>query len=386
MTDQDPPVHAARTLSLYEGGVTDVHAGHAGFVFTCGQHDDRLSLHDTNSGEVVITLDTPSEGPTCVAVAPDGVKAAYGTTSGAVYIWDVLYPVSMESFRPDEETRSSVTALAWHPRGHVLAVATASGTIYLWDFVVGALLYPLPAHDTTVTAVAWTANGRLLVSTGEDGLLRVWNPRNVDNLGELSTQSENATDAKWHSGPIRALDTLSDMSRVAMSGSDDGSVLLSVLKPETLCGVFHVMPSHKSPVSAVKFAPLDSPKPLRSASADTDGIVQLFDMDRRLPMGHFTHKGSSVTQLAFSHDADALFSAAGTAVVAWDSRVAPDEERPVTFSCDVPVSRFALTNAGKGLVIACDDGKLRVFDVRYPSAELRTPDVDSSQHLVKPIL
>lgn len=362
-----------RTLTLYEGVVTDVHVGHGGFVFSCGQHDNRLSLHDTNSGEVVITLDTPSEGPTCVSVAPDGVKAAYGTSTGAVFIWDVLYPVSMESFRPDEETRSPITALAWHPRGHVLAVATASGTVFLWDFVVGTLLFQVPAHESPVTAVAWTANGRLLVTTGEDALMRIWNPRTVDNLGELSSDSELKPDLKWHTGPIRALDTLSDMSRVAISGSDDGSVLLSVLKPGVMCEVFHVMPSHKTSVTAVKFAPLDSPKPLRSASADSDGIVRLFDMDRRLPIGHFNHNKFQVTQLAFSSDADTLFSAAGKAVIAWDARIAPDEEQPVTFDCDAPVTRFAITNNGRGLAVACKDGKLRVFDVRNRSGQPESP-------------
>lgn len=384
MSDYDPPAPVVRTLTLYEGVVTDVHVGHGGFVFSCGQHDDRLSLHDTNSGQVVITLDTPSEGPTCVSVAPDGIKAAYGTSTGAVFIWDVLYPASMESFRPDEETRTPITALAWHPRGHVLAVATASGTIYLWDFVVGTLLFPVPAHELPVTAIAWTANGRLLVSTAEDALMRVWNPRTVDNLGELSAESEHKPDVKWHTGPIRALDTLSDMSRVAISGSDDGSVLLSVLKPGVMCEVFHAMPSHKSPVTAVKFAPLDSPKPLRSASADSDGVVQLFDMDRRLPIGHFNHNGSPVTQLAFSSDADTLFSAAGEAVVAWDARVALEEERPVTFACDVPVTRFALINDGRGIVAACRDGKLRVFDVRNRSEQSEST-VDAANNPLKPI-
>lgn len=372
-----------RTLTLYEGVVTDVHVGHGGFVFSCGQHDNRLSLHDTNSGEVIITLDTPSEGPTCVSVAPDGIKTAYGTSTGAVFIWDVLSPGTMESFRPDEETRSPITALAWHPRGHVLAVAAASGTVFLWDFVVGTLLSRVYAHEAPVTAVAWTANGRLLVSIGEDALMRIWNPRTVDNLGELSTDSEQKPDLRWHSGPIRALDTLWDMSCVAISGSDDGSVLLSGLKPGVMCEVFHAMPSHKSPVTAVKFAPLDSPKPLRAASADSGGIVQLFEMDRRLPMGHFNHNKAPVTQLEFSSDADTLFSAAGKAVIAWDARVAPDEEQPVNFACDAPVTRFAITNNGRGLAVACKDGKLRVFDVRRRS-EQSDSNVDVTTDPPKP--
>lgn len=375
MADVDPPVTPVRTLPLYKAAASAVRTGHAGFVFSCSEGDDKLCLHDTNSGDPIISLDAPAENPTMVAVSSDAEKAAYGTTTGAVYVWDVLYPTSMESFRPDDDAVSEVTSLAWHPRGHVLAVATASGTVYLWDLVVGALLYPLPAHAGRATAVAWTANGRLLVTVGDDAALRVWNPRNVDNLGELTSESEDKPDVKWHTSPIRALDTLYDLSRVAVSGADDGSVLLSVLKPEAMCGVFHVMTPHKAAISAVRFAPLDSPKPLRAASAAVDGSVHLFDMDRRLPMGRFSHKRGPVRQLTFSGHADILFSAAADTVVAWDARVAPDEERPVTFGVDSPaVSSFALINSGSGLVTACGDGCLRVYDVRYPYGEV--PPVD----------
>lgn len=375
MAEEDPPVMPVRALPLYKGAVTDIRTGHAGFVFSCSETDDKMCLHDTNSGDSIIMLDAPSENPTCVAVSADAEKAAYGTFSGAVYVWDVLYPTSMESFRPDEDSFSEVTNLAWHPRGHVLAVATASGTVYLWDLVVGTLLFPLPAHTGRATTVAWTANGRLLVTGGADAALRVWNPRNVDNLGELTAESENKPDVRWHSSPIRALDTLADLSRVAISGSDDGSVLLSVLKPESMCGVFHVMTPHKAPVSAVCFAPLDSPKPLRASSASFDGSVHLFDMDRRLPMGRFSHKAGPVRQLTFSAHADVLFSAAADTVIAWDSRVAPEEERPVTYGGDCgTVAAFALVNSGTGLVTACADGSLCVYDVRHPSGHVSSVD------------
>lgn len=381
MTPDDPPLSPVRSTAAYDGGGADaVVTGHASFVFSCSKRANKMSLHDTNTGDQVIALDAPTQSPSCIAVAADGVKAAYGTATGAVYVWDVMYPSSMESFRPEEDAGSEVTALEWHPRGHVLAVATAAGNLYLWDLVVGALLYPVIAHEGPIASVKWTANGRLLVSVGkEDGVLRVWNPRNVDQLGEISELSElNKDELRWHSSGIRCLDTLDDMSRVAATGGADGTVLLSVLKPESLCGVFHAMPAHASgvPVTAVRFAPLTSPKPLRSASASKDGIIQLFDMDRRLPMGKFDHC-KEVVQLEFSENADVLFSAAGDTVRAWDARVAPEEESPVTFGPEANVTSFAITNAGASLVTACDDGKLYSFDMRYPAGEAPSTQVDT---------
>ncbi|PXF47325.1 POC1 centriolar protein-like [Gracilariopsis chorda] len=366
-----PPQIPSRTLRAFSAPASALQNGHAGFVFSCSRAADKLSLHDTNSGDRIISLDAPAQRPSRIAVSADGVKCAFATATGAVYIWDVLYPTSMESFRPDEDNSSPVTDLAWHPRGHVLAVATEAGNIYLWDHVVGALLFPLPAHTGSISAVRWTAHGRLLVTVGaSDTLLRVWNPRNVNNLADVSASSEHTTPAKWHVGGITCLDTLQDMSRVAITGAPDGSVLLSVLKPESQCGVFASMNSHDAPVHCVRFAPIGSPRPLRSASAADDGSIHLFDMERRLPMGKFSHANKPVVQLEFSHHADVLFSAAGDTVIAWDARVAPEEEPPITFGAHQhAVNSFALVNSGANLVTACEDGMLRTYDMRYPSGE-----------------
>lgn len=414
MSDIDPPELPKRSIPIYKSPASCVRTGGNGaFVFSCSAEDHKLCLHDTTSTESIISLDAPTDNPLLIAVSADAEKAAYATNTGAVYIWDALYPSSMESFRPDEDAVCDIHAISWHPRGHVLAVATASGHLYLWDFVVGTLLYPVSAHEGAITAAQWTANGRLLVTVGVDATLRVWNPRNVDQVGEINASTEDNNNkalslsaiisnssssnqnksnnsgnsntsgstqtshnnlhhmtAQWHTGPIRCLDTLADMSRVAITGSDDGSVLLSVLKPESMCGVFHAMMSHRAPVTDVRFAPLHT-KPLRAASGAADGSIHLFDMDRRLPMGSFQQQSHRINQLTFSHSADVLFAAAGPTVIAWDARVAPDEERPVTFGGhDHHVKAFALIDNGAGLVTACHDGLLRVYDVRYPAGEV----------------
>lgn len=379
MAPDDVPQMPIREIAAFESNASAVCTGHGGFVFSCSKSAHVLALHDSNTGDKVVSLEVPAQSPSCIAVSHDGVKCAYGTAAGTVYLWDVIYPTSMESFLPEENFTAAITHLSWHPRGHVLAVATTAGYLYLWDLVVGALLYPVPAHDGPISAVKWTDNGRLLVTAGgTDSTLRIWNPRNVDNLAELSAEAELSPKVKWHTSGINALDTLYDRSRVAISGANDGSVLLSAVKPETaMCGVFHSMTSHTSPVSAVCFAPIESPKPLRAASAATDGSLHLFDMDRLLPMGKFMHS-SEVKQLEFSSHADVLFSAAGDTVMAWDARVAPEEENPVTFAGHpAPVDAFSITNHGASLVTACQDGVLRSFDMRYPAGDAPVFSVDA---------
>lgn len=376
-------------FELYEkkdGGVDAIAVGHSGFVFSVSRKANCMALHEVNESAEVVSLDAPDQTPSCVAVAHDRVKVAYGTNTGAVFQWDVMYPTSMESFRTEEsESAGPVTCLAWHPRGHVLAAASKSGVVHLWDMVVGALLFPFACHEGNVVGVSWTASGRMLLTAGVDGALRAWSPRNVDFLGSVtadddkddadegkktSERSPALSSVKWHTKPLTCLDAMDDNSRVAVTGSEDGSVLLSVLKPEQGCGVFHAMQSHKRPVSAVRFSSLDCPKPLRAASGASDGSIHLFDLDRRLPMGSYTHKGGAVTKLEFTDSADVLFSCGNSTVRAWDARVAPEEEPPIVFGGhNAKVNDFGIVNDGATLAAACDDGKLRLFDMRYPHGD-----------------
>ena len=374
------PLIPIKTLKLYSTCASAIQTGNAAFVFTCSKVDNRLSLYDTTSGDKIIDLEAPNEQPSQIAVSSDGAKAAFGTNTGAIYIWDVMYPTSMESFRPQADNCSTITCLSWHPRGPVLAVGTNTGDLYLWDMVIGTLLYTIPAHEGSISNIAWTANGRMLVSTGaQDSALRVWNSRNMDSIAQLSNNQNDTTvvsgDVQWHTNGITSMDILQDMSRVTLTGGGDGSVLLSVLKQETMCGVFHQMQSHKNTsISAVRLASLESPKPLRAASAAEDGSIHLFDMDRRLPMGKFVHREEKVKQLEFLDTADVLFSAAGDTVIAWDARVSPDEELPITFSNNgVQITQFAFTNGNKNIVCAGTDGVLRCFDIRIPYVSL--PDL-----------
>lgn len=384
--------------------ITALETGKAGFVFTASAGADKMTLHDVNEGAEVVTLDAKGQAPSSVAVSHDAVKVSFGTTAGAVYIWDMLYPTAMESFRTEDALAAGpIAAMAWHPRGHVLAAASEAGVVHIWDMVVGALLFPVPCHDGPIAGMTWSGNGRLLLTAGaaggdagNTGALRAWSPRDVEFMGsvaaddsEESSGGDNKSSGElrqasvsWHKAPLTCLDAMVDMSRVAVTGAADGSVLLSVMKPEQGCGVFHAMPSHSSAVTDVRFSPLDCPKPLRAASAAADGTISLFDMDRRLPMAKFTHGDGKapVKKVLFNETADVLFSGGGSTVMAWDARVAPEEAAPIDFGGHGKgVSDFTIANRGASIVAACGDGKLRLYDMRYPAGDAPVIELGSGE-------
>ncbi len=352
-----------------ENGPMYVSPGTGFFSFAGDARTGKVGLWDLKSGESMVQHQLKDDDrPSCVATAHDACKGAFGTASGEIFIWDVCFPAVLESFSsgpPD-----AVTSLSWHPRGHVLAAGNASGKLTVWDMILGSPAFQT-SHGAEITGLKWSGHGRQLISIGTDNELKLWNTRRAE-VSAIIDGSADKTPDSWHTGGITCIDTLPDMSRVALTGGADGTAFLSVLKPNEKEGIgpFCSLPKHTDAVSAVVMGPLECKKPLRCATGGKDKSIKLFDMEMKLQMGMFVHKGDDgVSQLEFNHNGDVLFSSAGNSVVAWDSRAVKEEEPEVTFETDSPVSSFCIANDGASIIIGCDDSKLRCFDVRYPTGD-----------------
>lgn len=351
-----------------ENGPMFVSPGTGVFSFAGDSRTGKVGLWDLKSGESMVQHELKNDDkPTCVATAFDSGKGAFGTESGEIFIWDVCFPAVLESFKsglPDAN-KDPVTSLSWHPRGHVLAAGSESGVLTVWDMVLGSPAFQT-SHGSKITDVKWSAHGRQVISVGTDNELKVWNSRRGEIDGVI-----DGKDGKWHDGGIACMDTLPDLSRVALTGGVDGTAFLSVLKPNEKEGLgqFSELPKHTDAISAVVMGPLECTKPLRCATASKDNTVRLFDMEMKIQMGMFAHggeDGDGVSQLEFNHNGEVLFSAADNSVVAWDSRAVKEEAPEVKFETDSKVTSFCIANDGASIIIGCDDSKLRCFDMRYP--------------------
>lgn len=342
--------------------------------------------------------------PTCVSTAFDYGKGAFGTSSGEIFIWDVSFPAVFESFRTElhkkqQETPSTdnpmpagdgITCMSWHPRGHVLATGSTAGNLTVWDMCLGNPAFGIPkAHGDTITSLTWTGHGKQLITVSSDNELRLWNSRRSEIIGVIEGKEKPEM---WHTGGITVVDALPDLSRVALTGGKDGTTFLSVLKPgeKEGMGVFSALSKHASEITAVKMGPLECAKPMRCTSASKDGQIHLFDMERKLPMAKFLHETDStgdndtgVVQLEFNNNGDVLFSAAGNCVKAWDSRAVKDEMPEISFDTDSKVSSFSISNDGSNIMLGCQDGSMRCFDMRYPVGNPPlAPDMPNIRQLI----
>jgi len=80
--------------------------------------------------------------------------------------------------------KGDIRAVALSPDGTRAAVGTRSGSLEIWN-VTGQKLHTLPAHTASISSVAFSENGQRLISASADTTAIVWDPTSGQRLAEL---------------------------------------------------------------------------------------------------------------------------------------------------------------------------------------------------------
>ena len=332
---------------------------------------------------------------TAVAFSPD--EKYLGTASeGFSAVWEIETGVCSDTLRNDLEDYS----IAFSSDGRLVATAGRDVFVKIWERPK-KLLQRLRGHTNTIKKIAFSGNGRRLGSASFDGTLRVWE-REEDGIAfnELVTISSGQAGAQWglsfdYSGSLLASASDDGTARIwstslgkelwtlerkgvkinklsynregtelAIASGDEWSGLAEIInarKGET-GGSFY----HPSAVNGVAF----SPDGTRLATASDDGRLRIWhlsspEMDPKILEGH---EGTDVA-VAFSKDGTRLVSVGSDSVArVWN----PDSgEMTALFRHDDAVHDASFSPDGVRLAVACEDGKVWLWDV--PSQEfLRT--------------
>jgi WD40 repeat protein len=213
------------------------------------------------------------------AVRADGsILASAGTPNRAIYLWDLK---TQTNFIPDSLTisatgRRRVSALAWSEDGSQLAAGYAGGSVHVFSKDGWKETLSPEGLTGVVSALAWSPDGKQLAAGGAD-------PGQGNNL------------LLWELG--------------------------STEQP----AVFFLA-GHTSTVTSAAF----SPDGKTLASADSAGIVRLWDPATREPAGKpLESLGAGVLSLAFSPNGNQLYAVTerGT-VIRWDLRALSKNTSP----------------------------------------------------------
>jgi len=222
--------------------------------------------------------------------SPDGKRIVTGSRDGQLCVWDTTGDAPLKT----AQTSGPVQACVFNFDGTRLATSTEGGKIQFWNAESWELATSQPqdqdswAAEDKVRLLTFTSTGKRLLAVvqNEQGLrqARVWDAETGRSLPDLPTRWGNATVA------------VSPRSEVVLTGESDGIVQLldldsASLKPTLL--------QHNDAVEAVAFSPGDGRTLLTGSQ---DGTARLWDAATTAPLCPPLQHPGPVEGVAFAPD------------------------------------------------------------------------------------
>jgi len=288
----DLPGHAEGTNCLAFPAAPSAAAGLA-----TGGQDGAVKFWDTAAGQHTGTAELGGAWVEHLAWRPGPERSAISGQPSAPILFAAAGKnlVALKSdgtvvhrFAPAPKT---ISAMALPPAGGCVAVAHFGG-VELWD-ADDFLPQKKLAYGNGIHALVWSPDARWLVSGNQDPSVHLWIPEQDIELH-----------MSGYEGKVKHL-TFDHTSRwLATSGGRDACVWdCSGDGPE---GREPAMLPHEAPVCAVAFQRHHG----LLASGSTDGVVQLWSPDRKMPLRATVRMPAAATKFAWS--ADDRYLAIGT--------------------------------------------------------------------------
>ncbi len=137
----------------------------------------------------------------CLAVSPDGRRAASGSEDGTVRLWDLATAREVQSFQGH---KGAVWSVAIAADGRRLLSGGEDGTVRLWDGETGKEVRRYAGHRRPVRRAAFLSEDRVRACSVEDGLVTTWDEQTGARLGQVRITSASPTVAFSADG-LRAL-------------------------------------------------------------------------------------------------------------------------------------------------------------------------------------
>jgi len=282
-------------LQRHHQGVRDVSVLTTGDVASASA-DGTLRLWSPGTGECRKTLSGATLGAYCLALAPNGGRAAAGCKDGIVREFDLA---AGRVVRERKGHRGYIRAVAYIRTGRELLSSADDGSIRIW----GEGDTPekvLEGHRGGVLSIALSPDDTLVLSGGRDGTVRLWDWRRAALLHTW----------EGHRGWVEAV-LFSLDGRFAYSAGRDGRILKRAVESGRIVGEMvpggRVLSLAGTPDGRLLFA------------GGEDGAITCWNAATGKQVRKLEGHTGAVNALAVTHDGKRLLTASeDTTLLVWN--------------------------------------------------------------------
>ncbi|MGG6294805.1 protein kinase domain-containing protein [Leptolyngbya sp. AN02str] len=299
---------------------------------------------------------TGHEGPiTAVAVSPDGLLIATGSTDRSVKLWHLetghlLHTFTGKSLLSPTGHSDRISAVAFSPDGRTLISGSDDCRVIWWDIETRRRIFSRMGHEWVISALATSQNGQLLASGGGDGLVNLWDLESGEPIARLHKHRDRITSI-----------LLSPDGQTLISSSYDCTIRLWDLKSDRLISTLR---GHSDRISSLAV----SPNWLTLVSAGCDRTLRFWDLSQGKQAQSILAHRDAITCLTLAPQGHVLASGSeDNRIKLWNLR--QDEtgstiftgEKPKSLAYGWSVSAIAFGPDGRTLVSGSADETVRIW-------------------------
>lgn len=323
------------------------------FVLSAG-HDNTVKVWTVANASLLKTLRGHGSWVRACAFSPDGEWVLSGGYDNHARLWNVKQyeEVRVMRGRVLDGHQDAIMAASFSRDGHQIATASRDRTAMSWNADTGAPLNEFrEGHSFLASDSAFFVDNKRLVTSAVDNTVRIWNVTSGVEIHQLEGTGRAAAIA------------VSPDDRWIATGSDQRT---AKIWNAATGGFVRELDGHKVEVTAVAFSP-DS-KFVYSGDANGRGVLWSRETGEQLQ--RLDWHTSKIAAARFTPDGDRLLTASDDKnVCQWDvSKLAGDPAavallEPLQLKHTDSVISLDLSANGRLALTACDEGKLRIWDV-----------------------
>jgi ribosome assembly protein SQT1 len=231
-------------------------------IIASGSGDDSAklwNLDDQSSKPLTGHTDSVCE----IQFSPDGSTLATCGLDAFLKLWDVEGNLIHTLEGPSE----SIECCAWHPRGPIIIAGGGDGTAWMWGSKKGECMGVFSGHSDAINCISFSGDGKRIITGSSDCTVRIWDPKNVTTL---HTIKDGASAMKFHQAPVTAL-KCSTANDIFVTGGEDGFISICDSQSGKIYGVYE---GHTESVESIEILTSLS----CVASSSMDKTIQIFDI------------------------------------------------------------------------------------------------------------